>query len=234
MKSNKCFVPIGKSVHEFSSGTSLKDKVLSNIGVSILQAITDVNNYVGSVKDYNLEWSVKEISEFISNNIGKRIATHLNAIGIKTKSTGCDNDPDLCSFSDTSNETYILEVKVCNSTKSTPSWRGGALSKRESDHLLVTWKKNDDGSFSVYACVMWLNKVDWIPAKEGMGDPKIKPSNLIRDYRIDIIGQLLHCKFDNSTKIEYVCSNEMNHQAKSMASFNNRANAAKFREQFFE
>jgi len=68
-----------------------------------------------------------------------------------------DNDNDLVFIR--GDEKYVLEIKVSKSVATRKvCWRGGELSVRECDHLLVNWTYDENRNINVYACIIYLTK----------------------------------------------------------------------------
>lgn len=180
------YINIGSKISNFTSITTLRERVLSSLYNPLNIAVSELMEIV--VRIPVLSEKIK--SEILSKNISTKISKIYNAdssIGIICKADdGNDNEPDLTFIDSKTNEVYILEIKVC---KKTCSWRGGEFSKREGDHLLVCWNQNSQNLIQLYACVLFLLKADWHSNMNvNYYAPTVNKKDLINKNRIDIVG----------------------------------------------
>ena len=87
--------------------------------------------------------SKKLKSEILSNLFESQTAIYYNSIGIPTKSTKNDREPDIYFLKDNK----PLEIKVTGVDEeivSSVKWMGGKYSKRTSDYALVMWHYQEE------------------------------------------------------------------------------------------
>lgn len=102
----------------------------------------------------------KVISELCSKLVEKITANHFTAsLGIPVIAANHDVDPD-CLFKFTTGD-IPLEVKVAMGGKGC-RWRGGGLSNRSSDYLLVARNRE---TTEFFVAITHLTKNDWIIQK---------------------------------------------------------------------
>jgi sucrose-6-phosphate hydrolase SacC (GH32 family) len=104
--------------------------------------------------------SKKLKSEIVSNLFETQSEIYFNSIGINTKSSASDRDPDLF-FLDTNKPCEIKVTGVNDLTPKKCKWMGGKYSKRTSDFVFVMWTQGSLNSiyFNVTKC--FVDENEW-------------------------------------------------------------------------
>jgi hypothetical protein len=108
-------------------------------------------------------------SEIMSNLFETQSASYFNSIGIDTKSSTIDKDPDLF-FLQTNKPCEIKVTGVNDSKPKNCKWMGGKYSKRTSDFIFVMWnyqeamstllgEENSGLNLNVIKC--FVNENEW-------------------------------------------------------------------------
>lgn len=82
-------------------------------------------------------------SEIISNLFETQSADYFNSIGIKTRASQNDREPDLF-FEDISRPVEIKVTGIDHPFQKKIKWMGGKYSKRTSDYVLIVWHYSED------------------------------------------------------------------------------------------
>lgn len=183
----KTYSTSGKNISSINPENSFREKILFNLGPAIPSAFKEL---LEIIEDKFPTIPEKLKSELLSNGVCVSISNQMKqnpslSSFVKVSVGKSDNDVDLLFTNTTTSETYKLEVKVGKNA----TWRGGEFSKRESDHLMISWSQNGI-AVKLYACVLFLKKEDWHSnMAKGYYAPTFYKKDLAREDRIDLIGE---------------------------------------------
>jgi hypothetical protein len=106
----------------------------------------------GVMDEYNVYFSNKNLSEMMSQVIGKVASEYYTKkLSYEVKNAHTDKEPDL----------YFTKIKLpmeIKVTSTTNAWTGGEFSRRPFHYFLVSWGGDFDEFF---VCCTKLNKRDW-------------------------------------------------------------------------